>query len=84
MLNKLRVRTFAKFIKISGEEKWLECLKRNEAQRIIYYSDGDYDHFETEEEIIKFILEGKKSMLSFWLKQIIDIETHPIYCHLRK
>lgn len=43
----------------------IECLKRNEAQRIIYYSDGDYDQFETEEEIIKFILEGKKSMLSF-------------------
>ena len=43
----------------------IECLKRNEAQRIIDYSDGDYDHFETEEEIIKFILEGKKSMLSF-------------------
>lgn len=43
----------------------IECLKRNEAQRIIYYyPDGDYDHFETE-EIIKFILEGKKSMLSF-------------------
>ena len=31
---------------------------------IYYYPDGDYDHFETE-EIIKFILEGKKSMLSF-------------------
>ena len=64
MLNKLRVRTFAQFIKLYGEEKLLECLKRNEAQGIIYhYPDGhlgDYDQFETEEEIIKFILEGNK------------------------
>lgn len=63
MLNKLRVRTFAHFIGIYGEEKLYECLKKNESQGIVYhYPDGhigDYDQFETEEEIINFILHGR-------------------------
>lgn len=63
MLNKLRVRTFAKFIGIYGEEKLYECLKRNENQGIVYHYPhghiGDYDQFETEEDIIDFILKGK-------------------------
>ncbi len=68
MLNKLRVRTFAKFIGIYGEEKLLECLKRNEENGVVYHYQGshigDYDQFETEEEIMDLIMYGVKEYRS--------------------
>ncbi len=62
MLNKLRVRTFAKFIKIYGEEKMIRVLKREmRQQRIIYYyPDGDF----------MIILKQKKSLIHFGRKEI--------------
>lgn len=62
ILHKLRIRTFAKFIGEYGEDKLLECLKRNEQAGIVYhYSNshlGDYD-LDNEEAIYKLILLGK-------------------------
>jgi hypothetical protein len=41
----------------------MDCLERNEKAGIVYhYKDqliGDYDKFQTEEDIINFILYGK-------------------------
>lgn len=59
MLNKLRVRTFAKFIAEYGEQKLLSALQTNEADGIIYhYKDqlvGDYDLPQSEEKIRQLI-----------------------------
>ncbi|HAN44509.1 MAG TPA: DUF3795 domain-containing protein [Ruminococcaceae bacterium] len=64
MLEKTRIRAFAKFIKDYGEEKIISCLERNEADGVVYHHKGkltgDYDNFKTEQEIIDFILNGKK------------------------
>lgn len=63
MLNKIKVRTFAKFIKQYGEEKLYQCLERNDKQGILYHYEGghlgDYDQFTNEDELIDFILHGK-------------------------
>jgi len=63
MLDKIRVRAFARFIAQHGEAKFLDCLERNEKAGIVYHYQGqltgDYDKFQTEEEIIGFILYGK-------------------------
>lgn len=63
MLDNIRIRTFAKFIKEYGEEKLLECLERNENAGVIYHYpgklNGDYDIPETEDGIIGVILHGK-------------------------
>ena len=63
MLDKPRVRAFARFISQYGEPKFMDCLERNEKAGIVYhYKDqltGDYDKFQTEEDIINFILYGK-------------------------
>ncbi len=65
MLNKLRIRTFAKLISIYGEEKIYECLKRNQQQGIVYHYPGghvgDYDQFDNEEDIMNLVLEGKNA-----------------------
>lgn len=64
MLNKLRVRIFAKFISLYGEEKLYECLKRNEKEGVVYHYPhqhiGDYDQFDNEEDIIQFIIHGRR------------------------
>jgi hypothetical protein len=63
MLDKIRVRTFANFIKEYGEEFFLECIERNEKDGIVYHYPnsitGDYDKYETEEEIVNMILKGE-------------------------
>jgi len=63
MLDKLRIRAFAKFIKENGEEEFLNCLKRNYKNGIVYHYEGeysgDYDKFNTEEEIMNMIKYGK-------------------------
>lgn len=63
MLGKLRIRAFAMFIERYGANKLMECLEANEEAGIIYHYDGqlagDYDKFETEEEIMNFILQPK-------------------------
>jgi hypothetical protein len=60
MLNKLRVRTFAKFIAEYGEQKLMSALQKNEADGMVYhYKDqlvGDYDLPQSEDEIRQLIL----------------------------
>jgi hypothetical protein len=63
MLDKIRIRAFARYIKIQGEEKFLECIIKNERAGVVYHYqgglDGDYDKFRTEEEIMNMIENGK-------------------------
>jgi hypothetical protein len=63
MFEKLRVRTFARFIAAYGEEALMECLERNEQNGIVYHYSGqligDYDRPGSEEEIRRLILFGK-------------------------
>ena len=60
MLDKLRIRTFAGFIKEMGESKLMDCLEANEKNGIQYHYPiglvGDYDVGLTEDEIIAIIL----------------------------
>ena len=62
MLDKIRIRTFATFIKEYGKDALLKCLERNEKSGIVYHYDGqiigDYDVHKTEEEIIHMIKFG--------------------------
>jgi hypothetical protein len=62
MLDKLRVRAFARFIAQYGHDKLLECLEKNEKAGIVYHHPGkltgDYDQSSTEAGIIRFILDG--------------------------
>lgn len=64
MLDKTRIRTFAKFIKEYGEAKLLDCLEKNEKAGIVYHYDGkligDYDMPKTEKEIIEMLLHGNQ------------------------
>jgi len=63
MLDKLRVRSFAKFIKENGEEEFMRCLARNEADGIVYHYPGghvgDYDKYDNEDDIIDMLKYGE-------------------------
>jgi len=63
MLDKVRVRAFASFVKKNGEDLFLECLEKNEKDGIVYHYpgslSGDYDKFETIEEIVDMIKNGR-------------------------
>jgi hypothetical protein len=60
MFKKLRVRTFAKFVKQYSVDTLLECLERNEKSGVVYHYPGkltgDYDIPDTESDIIDMIL----------------------------
>lgn len=64
MLDKMRIRAFAAFIKENGEDVIMDCLERNEKNGVVYHHEGkltgDYDVFETEEEIISFLKNGPR------------------------
>lgn len=63
LLSKIKPYTFTLFIKKYGEEKLLDCLERNENNGIIYHRDGingDYDDFDDVEQLMNFILIGKR------------------------
>lgn len=61
MLGKLRVRTFAAFIRDHGEDELLACLQRNERRGVVYHQPGaltgDYD-LPTEAEILRLLTDG--------------------------
>jgi len=63
MLNKLRVRTFAKFIAEYGEEKLMNALESNKNKGVIYHYArqpvGDYDKLDSGKEITEMLLHGK-------------------------
>jgi hypothetical protein len=62
MLQKLRVRTLAKFIAEYGEDRLIEALGNNEAGGMVYHYPGelvgDYDKPQSEDEIRQLILKG--------------------------
>lgn len=63
MLDKTRIRAFARFIKENGEDEIMRCLERNEESGVVYHYEGqligDYDSFKTEKEILEFIRNGE-------------------------
>ena len=62
LLSKIKPRSFCEFIRRYGEEALLDCLERNEQNGVVYHRDGifgDYDYFDTVEEAIEFIQNGK-------------------------
>lgn len=62
MFNKLRIRTFAKYIAQYGAESLMNALQNNEENGFIYHYDGqligDYDLLQSEEELYQFIRQG--------------------------
>lgn len=64
MLDKPRIRAFAKFARRYGVEELEKCLLRNKEKGIVYHYEGqlvgDYDKCQTEEEIIEMIKTGNK------------------------
>lgn len=63
LLQKIKPYGFNEFVKRYGEEKLLDCLERNEQAGVVYHRqgvNGDYDDFEDVEELIRFILTGKR------------------------
>lgn len=64
LLHKLRIRTFCYYIQQYGEDELARKLKENSDKGIQYHYKnqhvGDYDAFDTEEEIIQFIQSGIK------------------------
>ena len=65
MMEKTKVRAFARFLREYGEEKLMDCLERNERAGVVYHYPGgvlgDYDAPGTEEETIALILHGRGS-----------------------
>lgn len=65
MLDKIRIRAFARYMAEYGESDLLRKLERNEKAGIVYhYKDqliGDYDIPHSEEEIIHMIRYGKQT-----------------------
>lgn len=64
LLQKIKPYGFNLFIKRYGKEALLDCLERNEKNGVVYHRsgvDGDYDDFVDVEELIHFILTGKRS-----------------------
>lgn len=59
MLDKLRIRAFARYVKECGVENLTECLLRNKENGAVYHYDGmlegDYDSCPDEEAIIEMI-----------------------------
>lgn len=64
MLSKIKPYGFTEFARRFGIEKLIDCLEENERKGIIYHRDGimgDYDDFDDAEELIEFILTGKRN-----------------------
>jgi hypothetical protein len=63
MLDKIRIRAFAEYIKEHGEEEMMVCLERNERAGMVYHYEGklvgDYDIPGSIEMIKALIRTGK-------------------------
>ncbi len=63
MLDKKRIRAFARYVREFGEADLIRVLERNERRGIVYHHPGtlvgDYDRFDTEERILWFIRLGR-------------------------
>ncbi|MBC8530519.1 DUF3795 domain-containing protein [Gehongia tenuis] len=63
LLSQIKPYTFTMFIKKYGEDKLLDCLEENEKNGILYHREGligDYDDFDDAEQLMHFILTGKR------------------------
>lgn len=63
LLSKIKPYGFTVFMKRYGEDTLLDCLERNEKNGIIYHRDGingDYDGFDSADDLIEFIKNGSK------------------------
>lgn len=63
LLAKTKPYGFTLFAKQYGVEALLDCLERNEARGVVYHREGitgDYDGFETVEELVEFIRIGRR------------------------
>jgi hypothetical protein len=63
LLSKSKPYGFTLFAKQYGEEALLDCLECNEKKGVIYHREGiwgEYDEFDTVEELIHFIKKGER------------------------
>lgn len=63
LLNKIKPYAFTLFMKRYDKEKLLDCLAENEKKGIVYHREGimgDYDDFDDAEQLIKFMMTGKR------------------------
>lgn len=63
LLSKIKPYAFTAFIKRYGVDKLLDCLEENEKNGIVYHQEGingDYDEFDDTEQLINFILTGRR------------------------
>ncbi len=63
LLSKIKPYGFTVFAKRYGVQKLLDCLEENEKKGILYHRQGivgDYDDFDNVEDLIEFILTGKR------------------------
>lgn len=61
LLNNIKPYGFTLFIKRYGVEVLLDCLEENEKRGILYHREGikgDYDDFDSAEDLIEFIRTG--------------------------
>ena len=62
-VHSMRIQAFRTFIIRYGINHLLDCLERNEQLGIVYHRNGllgDYDGFESEEEIVRYIQTGTR------------------------
>jgi len=68
MLDKPRIRTFARMVNELGEARLMECLARNERDGVVYHDPGqltgDYDRCESEAALAALIVKGVSSRVS--------------------
>ena len=63
LLSKIKPFAFTLFVQRYGENALLDCLARNEQERIVYHREefhGDYDDFDEVEDLITFIKTGER------------------------
>lgn len=62
MLEKPRIKAFAEYMKQYGEQDLIAALGRNEGNGVLYHYPGkltgDYDLFQTQEELFRFLRQG--------------------------
>lgn len=63
LLGKIKPYAFTQFIKRFGEQALLDRLEENEKNGVVYHREGvngDYDDFEDVEQLMGFILTGRR------------------------
>lgn len=58
----VRIRAFVRFIKEEGVDRFADCILENEKKGVHYGYQKDYDGFNTEEEVIKLLKTGLRSV----------------------